>query len=244
MLLLLCASVLGIYLFGSGKLDDVMQAGDLVSTDPMDYIELEAIEAPEPARGKVVKEAAVVRAEERPKRKPSKKIASERKLAGKRSERYYLKLGDCMFGSCVRELADMLRRMKQPVYKKKLTGTTQYFEVVSVSSYDKDRAKEKVLLLQRYAKPVGMPYLIDGRSRYWISYGQYPDRMNAVTTVSYLRQFSFDTMMSFHLVPRVSRYEMTRIFAGPYFRRGSAENLKRKLERRSRYRRMTVTAAP
>ena len=238
-LLLLCAIAVGTYLFQSGKLDDVVKTQNLFPVDPMKNIELEPVVKPIPTEELIVEEKKPV-----PKERPVAIEPPKKRPRKKPSKQYFLKVGDCLYNICVRNLAETLKRMKQPVFRKKAFETTQYFEITSTLGYNKERAQDKIRILKKYAKTVGMPYWIKRKSKYWVTYGQYPDKIIAARTLSYLHQFSADAMIYFRLIPRTSSYAVTRVYAGPYIKKRSAERVKKRLGGDTRYREMPITSKP
>jgi len=218
LLLLFTAIGAGAYLYFTGQVDQYLddknffeQSSDEI-LDPLP----DELKQPDILLDKIVVEPP-----------PVKKVKAPVK---KRSARYLLKLGDCLYKECINQYAKAIRKAGQRIYKKKITRKTKYYELLSKEKFSYDRMIEKIKLIDNYKNVVGAAYPIKSNNGYYISFGQYPDPDIANKTLAYIDQFNFDVNVQFRIIPRNSTYKATSVYAGPYTTKKSANYAKKQLK--------------
>ncbi len=217
LLLLFSAIGGGAYLYFTGQIDQYLgdQSFFNESTDDMQTDLPGGLGQPDAALGKIAVEPP--KAKSKPKYK-------------KQTGRYLLQIGDCIYKECINTYAKAIKKAGQRMVKKRVTSKTKYFELLSEEKYNYDRAIEKIRILDNYKNTVGSAYPIKTDDGYYISFGQYPDPDLANKTLSYIDQFNTDVNIRFKMVPRFSSYKVTRVFAGPYSTKKSANYAKKQLK--------------
>lgn len=145
-----------------------------------------------------------------------------------RSNRYYIKVEDCMVMSCQQEVIRFLRQEKLPVIKRKYTRKTKYFELVSSSVYTRQTGNAKIQLLKKQPEVVAEPYLVSENKRFRISMGLFPQQETGVKMRSDLALLYPKVKIDFNLRPIDRRYTVTTIYSGP-FQKGAASQILEKL---------------
>jgi len=148
-------------------------------------------------------------------------------VAGKQ---YYLKVGSCLYQSCLNDFIRRMKAHKLPVVLQEQIQQTTYFELISDVNFSKKRAEEKLRLLHKYNETIGFPFLAEVQNhRYVISFGQFPKKSTAIQMKSHLQRLYPQIRMRFTLVPRRDQVTITALLAGPY-NRAAAESLRMKLK--------------
>lgn len=156
--------------------------------------------------------------------KPSKAASSAGMKGG-----YYLKVGSCLYKACQKELSNRMKAMKLQTISRQSVQSTTYFELISDASYLKQRAEEKLRLLNKYNETIGFPYLLRTRKgRYIISFGQFPLEATAFQMKSQLEHLYSQVRMKFVIRPRKDRVTITKLYVGPY-NKATAEKVRMRL---------------
>ena len=129
---------------------------------------------------------------------------------------YYIKIDDCMVNVCQRDIIRFLKGEKLPVYKKSYTERVKYFELISSTVYNLQRAKQKIKILDKYNVELNSPYLIKYQGRYKISFGLFLKKETGIRVKTNLARLYPDVKMRFNLEPRIRKYKVTSIYAGPF----------------------------
>ena len=142
LLLLLTAIGAGAYLYFTGQIDQYLGDKDFFeqSSDEMQITLPDELKQPEMLDGKIAVEPPKV------KTKPTAK---------NKSGRYLLKLGDCLYKTCINQYAKAIRKAGQRMYKKQTTSKTKYYELLSKDKFSYDRVMEKIKLIDNYKNVVG-----------------------------------------------------------------------------------------
>jgi hypothetical protein len=140
-------------------------------------------------------------------------------------KRYYLSLGSCLYPDCLESLQTALKAKNLPMVKRNQTKSTQYFEIISREAFSRQRATEKIQIINRYNRMVSFPYLVKvSEDQYQISFGQFPSQANGIRMQSHLAQLYPQVKVRFLLAPRSGRYTITRVYTGPFTRREAEHN--------------------
>lgn len=169
---------------------------------------------------------------------PSKmplKLPSEKSITENRTSQmtggYYLKIASCLNKDCETEYKKNFKHLKLPLVTRKSQLRTSYYELISESSFLKKRAEEKLRLLNKYNKTNGFPYLIRGKNRRLkISFGQFPQKSNAIRMKSHLEYLYPQIRMRFLIRLRRDQATITKLYAGPYDKK-TAEITKIRLQK-------------
>jgi len=85
--------------------------------------------------------------------------------------------------------------------------------------------------LNKYNKTNGFPYLTSGKNDYLrISFGQFPEKSNAVRMKSHLEHLQPQIGMRFLIRQRKDRATITKLYIGPY-NKETAEKTKIRLQK-------------
>jgi cell division septation protein DedD len=217
LLLLFTAIAVGAYLYFTGEIDQYLGDEKIFeqTSDEMQTSLPDELKQPESQVEKIAVEPPI----EKP--KPT---------SNRQSGRYLLQLGDCFYKACVTKYSKAIKKAGQRLYKKQITNKTKYYELISEEKFTFDRANDKIRIIDNYKKIVGTATTIRTDDGYYITFGQYPDHDLANKTLAYIDQFSGDVKIRFKLVPRSSTYKATRVYAGPYSSKKSANYAKKQLE--------------
>lgn len=217
LLLLVSAIGAGAYLYFTGKIDQYLGGQDFFeqSSEEMQTSLPDELKQPEVQVEKISVEP------------PTEK---QKATSNATSGRYLLQLGDCIYKECITQYTKAVKKAGQRLYKRQITRKTKYYEVLSDEKFSFDRANDKIRIIDNYKNVVGAAYPIRTDDGYYITFGQYPEQDLANKTLAYIDQFSGDVNVRFKLVPRSSSYKATRIFAGPYSSKKSANYAKKQLE--------------
>ncbi len=143
---------------------------------------------------------------------PSATPRAKRKFGKKK----YIKVEDCVYSTCKKEVLKILKQEELPIIQRKYTKKTRYFELISDSVYNLQRAKQKISILNKYNKNVGAPYMVAYKNRYKISFGQFPKEETGMRMKTSLAELYPKIEMNFVLEPREQKYKVTSIFVGPF----------------------------
>ncbi len=151
-------------------------------------------------------------------------------------KRFYVKVGSCLYMECQENFTRGIKQNKFSVYKTKTRKQTQYFELISSSGYNRERANEKQKLLRKYNVRL-QPYIIPsgGTGSYRISFGSFPDKNKALEMKSYLAQMFPQINMVFGLETRKNSYDITNIYAGPFSSDKKAQKARINLRKNSNF---------
>jgi len=142
---------------------------------------------------------------------------------------YYLKVGSCLYSACQKDIRKKIKRFKLPLVTSKSVQTTTYYTLISDVSFLKKRAEEKLGLINRYNKTNGFPFLLPSKGkRYKISFGQFPQKSNAIRMKSQLEHLYPQIRMRFTIQPKKDRVTITKLYVGPYSKT-SAEKIRNRL---------------
>lgn len=157
------------------------------------------------------------------------KKRSEAEKAKAKKGGTYLKVGSCIDERCRTSLSRKIENLQLPLVTREHTESTVYYELLSDTSYLKNRAEEKLRLLNKYNKTIGFPYLLPlQKDRYIISFGQFPDKVDAIQMKAQLEQLYPQIRMRFAIYPRKDKATITDFYVGP-FQPAVAEKTRMKL---------------
>ncbi len=130
---------------------------------------------------------------------------------------YYLKVGSCLYSACQKDIQKKIKRFNLPLVTSTSVQTTTYYTLISDASFLKKRAEEKLGLINRYNKTNGFPFLQPSKKkRYKISFGQFPQKPNAIRMKSQLEHLYPQIRMRFTIQPKKDRVTITKLYVGPY----------------------------
>ncbi len=121
---------------------------------------------------------------------------------GKPGKGYYIKVEDCVVAKCQQEVIRYLRQEKLPIVKTTYSKRLQYFELISSSVFNLQRAKEKIRILNKYKNKISSPYLVSNRKKYQVSFGMFPQESAGLKMKSTLGDLYPKVEIGFELVPR------------------------------------------
>ncbi|MBU3916259.1 hypothetical protein KKA14_12060 [bacterium] len=129
---------------------------------------------------------------------------------------YYVKVEDCVVSKCQQEVIRYLQKEKLPIVKTTYSKNLQYFELMSSSVFNLQRAKEKIRIINKYSGKISTPYLVSNRNKYQISLGLFPQETDGLKMKSTLGGLYQQVEVGFELVPRKRVYTVTSILVGPF----------------------------
>ncbi len=166
---------------------------------------------------------------------PAETRAEARKLAQKkaakvvkaqRGERlYYIRVGQCIFKSCVSDLTVAVKRLGMPYKVVKKYNRETHFELISANSYRSDIAYSKLEKLERYNKMNFTASMIEAKnSEFRITYGNFNKKDRAIQLMAYLRVLHPDISTRFVIETRAHKYSSTAVYTGPFTSLFNAKN--------------------
>ncbi|MDX2471105.1 MAG: SPOR domain-containing protein [SAR324 cluster bacterium] len=176
----------------------------------------------------------------------AKKVAARkaaRIIRPQQGERlYYIRVGQCIFKTCIKDLTRAVKRLGMPYKITKKNNKETHFELISANSYREDIAYAKLEKLEKYNKmnfTASMAGLKNGEFR--ITFGSFPVRDRAVQLGAYLRQLHSDINLRFIIEPRTHWYRSTAVYTGPFTSLFNAKNAASALRRQETFDEAKIT---
>ena len=146
---------------------------------------------------------------------------------------HYVRVGSCLFAECTGNYKNLLKDMGMNAKVILKQQKSRFYDVVSADYFLPSLIEQKLAIVKRYNMTHFRPFIEKKGKNQIISFGSFPQKEKADKLERYLAQLYTDTNVRFQVTGVSKKYQVTKIYAGPFTSQENAQAAHRRLRRKA-----------